>query len=78
MARFRELSGLREGARARSERAGTAGGHRAKAQPSAGAELVPDRTGGAVILGNDPKTCDGIYPRTRDGRCQGCGRTDDH
>ncbi len=27
----------------------------------------------AVILGLSLENCDGIYPRTRDGRCQGCG-----
>ena len=32
----------------------------------------------AVILGLDPATCDGVYPRTRDGRCQGCGIVGDH
>jgi hypothetical protein len=32
----------------------------------------------AVILGNDPKACDGIYPRTSDGRCQGCGIVGEH
>lgn len=31
-----------------------------------------------VILGHDPAKCDGIYPRTRDGRCQGCGIVGDH
>lgn len=33
---------------------------------------------GAVILGLDPRECDGIYPRTRDGRCQGCGTVGEH
>jgi len=32
----------------------------------------------AIILGLDPATCDGVYPRTRDGRCQGCGVVGDH
>lgn len=32
----------------------------------------------AVILGLDPKECDSIYPRTRDGRCQGCGIVGEH
>lgn len=32
----------------------------------------------AVILGHDPAKCDAIYPRTRDGRCQGCGIVGDH
>jgi general stress protein YciG len=32
--------------------------------------------GNAVILGNDPATCDHIYSRTRGGHCQGCGSTD--
>ena len=32
----------------------------------------------AVILGLDPKKCDTIYPRTRDGRCRGCGIVGDH
>lgn len=27
----------------------------------------------AVILGISTAECDGIYPRTRDGRCHGCG-----
>jgi len=31
----------------------------------------------AVILGLDPVVCDGVYPRTSDGRCQGCGTTDE-
>ena len=32
--------------------------------------------GNAVILGNDPETCNHIYPRTRAGNCQGCGSTE--
>ena len=32
----------------------------------------------AFILGLDPAKCDGVYPRTRDGRCQGCGIVGDH
>lgn len=32
----------------------------------------------AVILGVHPESCDGVYPRTRDGRCHGCGRQDEH
>lgn len=27
----------------------------------------------AVVLGLCLDECDSIYPRTRDGRCQGCG-----
>jgi hypothetical protein len=30
------------------------------------------------ILGKDPKECDGVYPRTRDGRCHGCGIVGEH
>lgn len=30
------------------------------------------------ILGLDPQECDGVYPRTRDGRCQGCGVVGEH
>lgn len=40
-------------------------------------KLEPAREG-AVILGLDPRECDGIYPRTRDGRCQGCGIVGEH
>jgi hypothetical protein len=29
----------------------------------------------ALILGLSQTNCDGVYPRTRDGRCQGCGTT---
>ncbi len=29
----------------------------------------------AVILGIPLAECDGFFPRTRDGRCQGCGTT---
>ncbi len=28
---------------------------------------------GPVILGHPLASCDGFYPRTRDGRCSGCG-----
>jgi hypothetical protein len=31
-----------------------------------------------MILGLDPAKCDGIYPRTRDGRCHGCGIVGEH
>lgn len=31
--------------------------------------------GTAYIRGLDLSECDGIYPRTRDGQCQGCGTT---
>lgn len=37
---------------------------------------TPWLIGNAVILGNDPKTCNHIYPRTRAGNCQGCGSTE--
>lgn len=29
-----------------------------------------------MILGIPVSECDGVYPRTRDGRCQGCGTTE--
>lgn len=33
---------------------------------------------GPLILGLDPAECDGVYPRTRDGRCHGCGSLGAH
>jgi hypothetical protein len=41
-------------------------------------EQREDAKPGAVILGHSPEECDRVYPRTRDGRCQGCGIVGDH
>lgn len=32
----------------------------------------------AFILGLEPEECDGVYPRTSDGRCHGCGIVGEH